>query len=88
MRCMGEAFTEPARLTPSASDLAAREIRAEMARQEITQDTLAPQVGMPQATFSRRLAGRPPFTTTELERVAAALGVTFEQLLPTSARAA
>lgn len=56
-------------------------IRAEMARQELTQQALAPQIGMSQQALSRRLRGEHPFDTAELERVAAALGVPVAEFL-------
>ena len=61
----------PLRLT----DLVAAEVRAEMARQQITQMTLSAGIGMSQQSLSERLRGKTPFTTDDLERVAGALGV-------------
>ncbi len=52
----------------------AAEIRAELGRQDITQDDLAHRVGMSPSALSRRLAGLQPFELQELEAIAAALG--------------
>lgn len=61
----------PVRLT----DLVAAEVRAEMARQQVTQITLSTRIGMSQQSLSERLRGKTPFTTDDLEKVAGALGV-------------
>ncbi|MET8908353.1 helix-turn-helix transcriptional regulator [Micromonospora sp. NPDC004551] len=66
----------------------ASEIRAEMARREMTQQALAPLIGMSQQALSRRLRGEHPFDTAELERVANALGVPVAEFLPASERVA
>lgn len=58
------------------------EIRAELARQRMSQTTLADGIGMHQTAVSKRLIGtRYSFTTTELDRIAVVLGVPVEQLL-------
>lgn len=63
----------------------AREIRAEMARQQVTQMELAARLGTDQAVVSRKLRGEGSrFTTRDIERWAAALGVPVTQLLPTA----
>jgi len=59
----------------------AAEIRAELARQDITQDDLAHRVGMSPSALSRRLAGLQPFELQELEGIAAALGVPAKRYL-------
>lgn len=66
---MGEAFTERV----------AAEVRAELARQRVSQETFSQRIGMSQSTLSRRLTGEIPFDTTELARVAEALGVPVSQ---------
>lgn len=76
--------------TPSADTLpasVAREIRAEMSRQGITQEVLAERLGCTQRLLSRRLTAEVPVDTDELERIAAALGIPVTQLLPTPVRA-
>jgi transcriptional regulator with XRE-family HTH domain len=78
MVAMGEEFTRKV----------AAEIRAEMARQQMSQDQLADRIGMSQSTLSRRLTGSLPFDTTELAKVAEALGVVVTALLPNPKRRA
>ena len=74
----GEAF---------ASRVAA-EVRAEMARQGVTQQALADRLGWPQSRLSRRIAlegGKhkaSPFDMRELGDVADALGVSVMRLIP------
>lgn len=60
----------------------AAEIRAEMARQQITQRDLAAKVGMFQQALQIRLAGVRSFRAEELAAIAQALGVPVTQLLP------
>ncbi len=48
----------------------------------ITQERLARRLGVTQATVSRKIKGRTPWTLTEVYEAAAALGVTPEELLP------
>jgi transcriptional regulator with XRE-family HTH domain len=77
--------------TPVADTLAAstaREIRAEMSRQGVTQEVLAERLGCGQRLLSRRLTAEVPIDTAELDRIAKALGVPVTQFLPTPARAA
>lgn len=62
---------QPARLR----DLVAAEVRAQLARQRITQQELAAATGLSQASISERLRGKTPFTTDDLERISEALGV-------------
>jgi transcriptional regulator with XRE-family HTH domain len=45
-------------------------VRAEMARQRITQTQMAERLGMSQVAVSRRLLGQVPFDVEELGRVA------------------
>jgi hypothetical protein len=59
----------------------AAEVRAEMARQRVSQQTLAGAVGISQAAISRRITGEVPFDVTELARVAEVLGVPAAQFL-------
>lgn len=62
------------------------ELRAEMARQQMSQRRLAELLGVDQAVISRRLAGRPQsFTTAELDRIAEILGVPVDRFLTSPA---
>lgn len=57
------------------TQMVAAEVRAELARRQITQQQLAAAIGLSQASVSERLRGKTPFTTEDLEKVSAALGV-------------
>lgn len=70
---------EPRRIT--YSEALAGEIRARMGRARITQASLAEATGISAPTVSRKLVGRHPFDTTELELVAAHLGALPSELL-------
>lgn len=77
--------TETDRLV--ASRIAA-EVRAEMGRQNMSQQALADQLGWPQNRVSRRLNGGAaltPFTVIELMAVAAVLDVPMANFLPEAA---
>ena len=65
-------------------------VRAEMARRGMSQQTLADKAGISQQTLSRRIRveNPSPFDTDELDRVAAALDVTVEQLMASTVRTA
>lgn len=66
----------------------AAEVRAEMARQGISQQALADRLGWLQNRLSRRITdGKTsvPFTVAELASVADALGVPLSRFLPASA---
>lgn len=65
----------------SLNERAAREIRAEMARQRIGQHKLATQCGWTQPYLSRRLTGRNAFSTDDLEAIAGVLGVNAAALI-------
>ena len=69
---MGEDFTKRV----------AAEVRAELARQKVSQEALCARIGMSQSTLSRRITGEYPFDTTELAKIAEALGVSVAQFLP------
>lgn len=58
------------------------EVRAEMARQGITQPRLAPLIGMKTSGLNSRLAGRQEFKISELIKIADALGVPVAQFMP------
>ena len=68
------------------NDSVSREIRAEMARQSMTQDQLAKRAQLgAQSQLSKRLRGVTHFSTDEIERIARALDIPVHQL--TSPRA-
>ncbi len=63
----------------------AGEIRAMMARQQVTQSELASVVGQSEAWVSYRLNGKVAIDLNDLERIAAALDVPVDQLFPVRA---
>lgn len=56
-------------------------VRAEMARQRVTQSVMAKGLAMQQQALSRRISGRTPFNVEELHRVAEFLGVSTADLM-------
>jgi transcriptional regulator with XRE-family HTH domain len=68
--------------------LVAAEVRAEMARQRMSQAGLAKLLGVAQQTVSRRLVGEVPFDVAELARIADLLGVPMTQFVRTTETAA
>lgn len=68
--------------------LVAAEVRAEMARQRMSQSRLAELLGVAQQTISRRIVGEVPFDVSELARVAELLNVPMTQFLGSVERAA
>jgi transcriptional regulator with XRE-family HTH domain len=58
------------------------EIRAEMARQSVTQTDLAPRAHLSLPALRRRLSGESPLLVSELFDIAGALGVSPRRLLP------
>lgn len=75
-------------LSVSVTAAVAAEVRAEVARKQISQDKLAAQVGCSRQSLNRRLTGATPFDVAELAAIAEALGVPVTQFLPTPVRAA
>lgn len=75
------------RVNNTASFVAA-EVRAEMARQGLSQQALAEKLGWTQPRLSRRILAEGsknaliPFDVTELSAVADALGVPVTKLMP------
>jgi transcriptional regulator with XRE-family HTH domain len=71
------------------ADIAAAEVRAEMARQRMPAAALAKALDVSEMFLSRRLSGEKPipFDLAEIERVAEALGVPVGQLIPAQTRA-
>jgi transcriptional regulator with XRE-family HTH domain len=58
------------------SDVIRTEIRAEMARQRLSQQNLADKLGWGQTVVSKRLTGKVAITADEVKQIADALGVT------------
>jgi len=67
--------------TQSLNAQVAAEIRAELARANITQADFAARCGMTASSFSRRMSGDIPWNTDELELVAKELGLPIDQLM-------
>jgi transcriptional regulator with XRE-family HTH domain len=72
---------------PTPSAVVGANVRAELARRDMTQRNLADHLGIPQTSVSRRLSGVTPFDINELAAVAELLGVGLEVLLPMEASA-
>jgi transcriptional regulator with XRE-family HTH domain len=72
-------------MTTPLPERVAREIRAELARQQMTQATLAAAMGKNEMYVSRRLGvqkdGRLPLDMTDLERIAEVLKVPASHFL-------
>lgn len=64
----------------TASRQAGGNVRAEMARQRVSQAMLGKHLGISQAAVSAKLLGKTPFTIDQLASVAALLGVPLETL--------
>lgn len=75
-------------LSASVTAAVAAEVRAEVARKQISQEKLAERVGCSRPYLQRRLTGTTPFDVAELALVAEALGVPMTQFLPEEVRAA
>lgn len=67
-------------MTNTYSEKVIAELRAEMARQRLTQRRLAAKVGWSQQLLSTRLTGDVQMTVEELGKLADALGIETEQL--------
>ena len=63
----------------------AANIRAEIARQRVSQRTLADRLGMSPAALSNRLTGMTPIDVNELSAIADVLGVDPASLLVVAA---
>ncbi len=59
----------------------AGEIRAELARRQLTQADFAIRCGLSASQFSRRMTGEIPWSTNEIDIIAAELGIATERLL-------
>jgi len=60
----------------------AREVRAELGRQQISTAALGRKLGRSQSYWSRRLNGTVNFNISELQAIAKLLGIPLSQLLP------
>lgn len=69
---------------PRLSATVAATIRAEMARQRVTQRQLVERLGWTQPYISRRMAGHVAFDVDELSAIADAIGVPTEDIISTS----
>lgn len=81
--------TQTATTGPLARHIA-QEVRAEMARQRVSQAALAERLGADwtQRRVSRRVAGEVPIDLDELEQISSALGVPVAQFMPATAAVA
>lgn len=73
---------------PDTGSLTARalaEIRAELGRQDITRRDLANRLGVERMWVYNRLSGETPLRISDVEQIAAALGVPVHQLIPAPA---
>jgi transcriptional regulator with XRE-family HTH domain len=66
--------------TPQRSPVTAN-VKAEMARRDVTQQQLAERIGMAQQSLSRRLRGETRFSIDELQLIADVLDVAITDLL-------
>lgn len=69
-------------MSASLPQKTAAEVRAEMARQRISQSALAEQLGRTQQYVSRRIVGEVPFDVADLEKIAEFFGVPVSRLVP------
>lgn len=65
----------------SMSQTAIGEIRAHLARQRRSAQSLALELGWTQRYLSRRLTGQVPFSVDDIDAIAGALGVSVSSLL-------
>jgi len=72
-------------MTQTLSGAVAANIRAELARQRVSQAQVAERLGLSQAAVSRRLTGQTPFELDEVAAVADLLAVAPSHLLAVAA---
>jgi transcriptional regulator with XRE-family HTH domain len=77
-------MTQPSTL----ADMVAAEVRAHLARRQLTGTAFANAIGRSEMYVSRRLRGEIPFDLADIEQVATFLGITVADLLPAPERAA
>jgi len=68
-------------MTQTLSGEVAANIRAELARQKVSQTQVAERLGLSQAAVSRRLSGALPFELDEIAAVADLLNVRARDLI-------
>lgn len=69
---------------PTYREAVAAEVRAALARKQMTQVSLAAHIDMSRGVLSDRLAARSPFAVDELYRIADALDVDLWSLVPST----
>lgn len=67
-------------LEPIATELVATELRAEIARKQLSITEVADRCGMTPSTLTRKLRALYPFNTDELEHIAHVLGINLQGL--------
>lgn len=65
----------------SETETIARNLLGELARHRKTQAALAKELGVSEQYISKRLQGKGPFTTEQLEKAAGMLGMSLYQLM-------
>lgn len=65
----------------SETETIARNLSGELARHRKTQAALAKELGVSEQNISKRLQGEGSFTTEQLEKTAAMLGMSLYQLM-------
>lgn len=68
-------------MTQSLPQTTAAEVRAEMARQRVSQAALAEHLGRTQQYVSRRIVGEIPFDVADLEKIAQYLRVPISRFV-------
>lgn len=68
-------------MTDTLNGRAAANIRAELARRQMTQEQLADQIGMGRTAVTAMLANQTGITLTKLERIAGLFGIEPAKLL-------
>lgn len=74
--------------THPASYRVALAVREHLRRAGKTQLDVVDATGIPRTTLNRRMTGNSPFTISELELIAAFLGITVTEIMQTSEQAA
>lgn len=69
-------------MTSPFSERVRANVRAELARANLSQTDLAEGLHTTQQAISRRMSGKVPFDTDEIEAIAAFLGVPVSALVP------
>lgn len=75
-------------MTQPLTKTVAAEVRAHLARRDISRATAAEYIGISRTLLWNRLRGESPFTVTELEKLAELLDVPVATFLPSEVRAA